>query len=86
MARQILPKSKKQKRGPKAKPNAPRADLSEILTRFAEARAFIDVGVRLLEDDENAESAPEAMCIRHGLTLFDAAYTELDLAIAGGAK
>lgn len=89
MAAKILPQSKKpksKKRRPKAKPNAPRADLSEILARFEHARAFFDCGIRLLEDDDNADSAPEAICLRHGLTLFDAASAELNLALAGGAK
>lgn len=87
MAKQILPKSRKRKpRSPRAKPATPRTDISEILCRFEHARAFFDVGIRLLEDDDNADSAPEAICLRHALTLFDAAYTELDLAIAGGAQ
>ncbi len=65
-----------------AKNTAPRVrpDLSEILGQFSDARAVIECVARLLDDWESGP-ANEAVCLRHGLKLLDAAYNELDRAI-----
>lgn len=57
-------------------------DFGEILGQFAEARSFLTVATKQLEDDDNDAVSDEAACLRHGLELLNAAYNNLDVAIS----
>ena len=55
-----------------------------ILGHLNDASAFIECAARVLDawdSDERFSPGPETACFRHGIDLFDEAYTELDEAI-----
>ena len=58
--------------------NCTRPDLGVILGSFAEARAVIETACKALEADEHGD---EVMALRTGLTMLNAAYNAMDIAI-----
>lgn len=50
-------------------------ELYEILARFSDARAFLEVAYVVLDDTQASDATT---CMQHGLSLLKAAYRELD--------
>jgi len=81
-----MAKSTRTRRKPRARKlraDAP-PDFDDILSRFSEARSFLDCATRLLDDwDAGAGKGPgdEVVCLRHGLALIRTIYNDLDIAI-----
>lgn len=66
-------------------PNGPNHEISDfdrVLGRFVRARCFLEVATRSVEDMADDDGpADEAVCLRHGITVFDKACTDLESAI-----
>lgn len=71
MAKQILPKKSKRKPGPKPKP----APLAQVAAKLSDARAFIELALEALEDNEHI--GMEAVVLRQGVLLLQQVDDEL---------
>jgi hypothetical protein len=87
------PKSGRRKRAEAPNPpdlNAILGSFYDILGRFCYARSFLECGMRLVdhwcESSDRPSPGDEAVCLRHGLDLFIAAYRQLDEAVTSSQQ